>query len=129
MLRNQREKAYKLFIEDFKRYGAKRYTSVEYPSTNFPDKQFSISLSSGFLFLYDDLLNYDFHRKTIFELLRITTKEIRIWPIVNMRGNKSSLVESLINDNDFNRFQICIEKVDYEFLRNSNKMMVIKNIT
>ena len=125
-LRNQREKAYKLFIEDFKRYGAKRYVPVGYPSTNFPDNRFSISLSSGFLFLYEDLLNYDFHRQTILELMRITTKEIRIWPIVNMKGNKSSLVEPLINDNDLNRFQIFIEKVDYEFLRNSNEMMVIK---
>lgn len=125
-LRNQREKAYKLFIEDFKGYGIKNYVPVEYPSTNFPDNQFSISLSSGFLFLYDDLLDYDFHRKTILERMRITTKEIRIWPIVNMKGNKSSLVEPLINDNDLNRFQIFIEKVDYEFLRNSNEMMVIK---
>ncbi|RZN13941.1 MAG: hypothetical protein EF812_06675 [Methanosarcinales archaeon] len=59
---------------------------------------------------------------SIIELLRITTKEIKIWPIVNMKGNKSSLVKPLINYNDFNRFQIYIEKVDYEFLGNSNEI-------
>jgi hypothetical protein len=88
-LRVQREKAYKLFIEDFKNCGTKRYVPVEYPLTDFLNEQFTISLMSHFLFLYEDKLNYDFHKKTIMELLRITSKEIRIFPIVNLKGEKS----------------------------------------
>ena len=125
-LEAQREKAYKLFIEDFKNYGTKRYVPVEYPLTGFPNEQFTISLISHFLFLYEDKLNYDFHKKTIMELLRITSKEIRIFPIVNMKGDKSSLVNTLMQDKDFERFHITIKKVCYEFMRNGNEMMVIK---
>lgn len=125
-LKNNREKAYKLFIEDFKSYGTKRYVPVEYPSTDFLNKQFTICLVSHFLFLYEDKLNYDFHRKIIMELLRITSKEIRIFPIVNLKGKKSSYVDTLMQDKDFEKFQIIIKKVGYEFMKNGNEMMVIK---
>lgn len=124
-LKAQREKAYKLFIEDFKNYGTKRYMPVEYPSTDFIDNQFTISLISHFLFLYEDHINYDLHKKIILELLRITSKEIRIFPIVNLKGKKSSFVDTLMHDTDFGRFQISVEKVDYEFMKNGNEMMVI----
>ncbi len=125
-LQVQREKAYKLFIEDFKNYGTKRYVPVEYPLTDFLNEQFTVSLMSHFLFLYEDKLNYDFHKKTIMELLRITSKEIRIFPIVNMKGEKSSFVNTLMQDKDFERFHITIKKVGYEFMKNGNEMMVIK---
>ena len=125
-LRVQREKAYKLFIEDFKNYGTEQYVPVEYPLTDFLNQQFTISLMSHFLFLYEDKLNYDFHKKTIMELLRITSKEIRIFPIVNLKGEKSSFVNTLVQDKDFERFKITIKKVGYEFMKNGNEMMVIK---
>ncbi len=125
VLKAQREKAYKLFIEDFKNYGTKRYKPVEYPVTDFIDNQFTISLVSHFLFLYEDHINYDLHNKIILELLRITSKEIRIFPIVNLKGQKSSLVDTLMHDKDFERYQISVKKVDYEFMKNGNEMMVI----
>jgi hypothetical protein len=124
-LKAQREKAYKLFIQDFKNYGTKRYMPVEYPSSGFIDNQFTISLVSHFLFLYEDHINYDLHKKIILELLRITSKEIRIFPIVNLKGEKSSLIDTLTHDKDFERFQISVKKVDYEFMKNGNEMMAI----
>lgn len=42
-LKNQREKAYKLFIEDFRKYGTRRYVPVEYPVTDFGCLQISIN--------------------------------------------------------------------------------------
>jgi len=115
----------KLFIEDFKKYGTKRYKPVEYPVSDFIDNQFTISLVSHFLFLYEDHINYDLHKKIILELLRITSKEIRIFPIVNLKGEKSSLVDTLMHDKDFERNQISVKKVDYEFMKNGNEMMAI----
>ncbi len=125
-LKNQREKAYKLFIEDFRKYGARRYVPVEYPLTGFGSNQFNISLLSHFLFLYEEHLNYNFHKSTIQELLRITSEEIRIFPIVNLKGRKSSMVDVLMHDRDFGHLQIFIKKVNYEFMKNGNKMMVIR---
>ncbi len=124
-LKAQREKAYKLFIEDFENNGTKRYMPVEYPSSDFIDNRFTVSLVSHFLFLYENYINYDLHKKIILELLRITSKEIRIFPIVNLKGKKSSLVDTLMHDMDFERFQISVKKVDYEFMKNGNEMMAI----
>ncbi len=124
-LKNHREKAYKLCIEDFKNYGTKRYIPAEYPSTDFKENKFTVSLISHFLFLYEDLMNYDFHRKVIRELLRITSKEIRIFPIVNLKGKKSKYIDCLMHDKDFDRLQISIKKVGYEFMKNGNEMMLI----
>ncbi len=124
-LKALREKAYLLFIEDFKNYGTRRYMPAEYPSTDFIDNQFDISLVSHFLLLYENHINYDLHKKIILELLRITSKEIRIFPIVNLKGKKSSLVATLMQDKDFERFQISVKKVEYEFMKNGNEMMVI----
>ena len=126
-LKAQRERAYKLFIQDFKEHGQERYVPVEYPVTDFGKGQFTISLMSHFLFLYEDRLDYDFHKRTILELLRITSKELRIFPIVNLKGQRSPLVESLMYDEDFERFPISIKNVGYEFMKNGNEMLVIKN--
>ncbi len=125
-LKRQREKAYKLFVEDFKSQGTERYVPVEYPLTNFRDDQFTVSLVSGFLFLYEDMLDYDFHKRTILEILRVTSKEVRIFPIVNLKGEESSFVEHLVCDRDFERFQMSIKNVDYEFMKNANEMLVIR---
>ncbi|MCX9009832.1 MAG: hypothetical protein OIN66_01800 [Candidatus Methanoperedens sp.] len=125
-LKAQREKAYKSFIEDFKKHGRRRYVPVEYPAADFAHDQFTISLVSHFLFLYEDRLDYSFHRRTVLELLRITSKEIRVFPIVNLKGKRSSLVEPLMYDTDFQPFQISIKKVGYEFMKGANEMLVIK---
>jgi hypothetical protein len=124
-LRTQRKKAYKSFIEDFKKNKSKTYIPVEYPATDFIDNQFTISLVSHLLFLYEDHINYDLHNKIILELLRITSKEIRIFPLVNLKGKKSLFVDSILQDQDFGRCQISIKKVNYEFMKNGNEMMTI----
>lgn len=125
-LKAHREKAYRSFLEDFKKYGIKRYKPVEYPLTDFEENEFTLSLVSHFLFLYEDHLDYDFHKKTILELLRISSKEIRIFPIVNFKGNKSRYIEPLIRDENFRSLQISIKKANYEFMKNANEMMIIR---
>lgn len=128
-LKNNREEAYRSFIEDFKKYGIKRYVPAEFPATNFLNEQFTISLASHFLFVYEDRLDFDFHKKTILELLRITSKEIRIFPIVNLKGKRSKFVEPLIHDEDIAGHRISIRKVGYEFMKNGNQMLVIEKST
>lgn len=123
-LKDQRIKAYKNFIEDFRQ--SERYVYTEYPRSNFKDNQFEVTLVSHFLFMYDEHFSYDFHKDTIKELMRITSKEIRIFPIVNLKGKKSLFVDELIKDKDFYNYKIEIKKVDYEFVKGGNEMLIIK---
>lgn len=66
LLKEQRQKAYSLFIKDIKEHGTKRYIPTNYPETAFRDKQFTLTLVSHFLFLYDEHLTYEFHKHTLF---------------------------------------------------------------
>lgn len=84
-----------------------------------------MSLVSHLLFLYEDKLDYDFHKKTILELLRISSREIRIFPIVNFKGIRSRYIE-FVHDEDFRNLKISIKRVGYEFMKNANEMMVIR---
>jgi hypothetical protein len=71
-------------------------------------------------------LSYDFHKKTIIELSRVTSREIRIWPIVNVKGYRSVFVDRIKDDEDFRQWEIKINRVDYEFFKNATEMMTIK---
>ncbi len=123
---DQRLLAYNLFLNDFKANRERTYYYTEYPNSTFANKEFSISLVSHFLFMYDEILGYDFHRKTIMELIRVTQNEIRIFPLVNLSSQKSQFVQRLMDDATFNNCEMLIRKVDYEFVKNGNEMLVIR---
>lgn len=120
-----RKKAYKLFIADFKEKENSIYFNEEFPKTQFKNNQFTISLISHFLFLYDEHLDYEFHKKTILETIRITSDEIRIFPTVNLRWERSPFVGKLMEDSEFADYEIKIKKVNYEFVKNGNEMLKI----
>ncbi|MEW6725831.1 MAG: hypothetical protein AB1327_02580 [Bacillota bacterium] len=103
-LRAAREKAYKLFVDDFKLQGNKRYVFTEYPHSSFKDNQFDVSLVSHFLFLYDEHLDYGFHKNTILELIRVSSEEVCIFPLVNLRGKSRYLLRNCLKIPTFVHF-------------------------
>ena len=125
-LRLQRQLAYKKFLIDFQEFKTKRYVPTEYPSSNFGDKQFNLSLVSHFLFLYDEHISYELHKKVLNELIRITSGEVRIFPLANLKGKRSSFVDRLRKDDEFRGITIDIKKVNYEFIKGGNEMMTLK---
>jgi hypothetical protein len=115
------------FIADFEKgKEEKRYIAHELPNkTNFSDKHFDIGLSSHFLLLYPKL-GLDFHIKSIDEMLRIC-KEIRIFPILDLDAKESNMLKPII-DNYNKNYDVKIEKTDYKFQKDGDKMLVIKGI-
>ncbi|MCP3660398.1 MAG: hypothetical protein GY830_08885 [Bacteroidetes bacterium] len=125
-LKNYRNKTYELFIKDFKYNEYGKYITETLPLTTFKDNTFSVSLVSHLLFMYDNHLDYEFHKQSILELMRITSKEIRIFPLVNLEYKISSFVEKILNDPDIKAKEIIIKKSHYEFVKGGNELMVIK---
>lgn len=125
-LKSQRQLAYMTFLQDFRKFGTGRYVPTGYPSSNFIDKQFSLSLVSHFLFLYDEHLSYELHKEILNELIRLTSGEIRVFPLSNLNGKRSSYVDRVMNDYDFRDLNINIERVNYEFIKGGNEMMVVQ---
>ena len=105
---------------------SERYIPVTLPSLPFKDGEFDILLSAHFLFMYADRLDYQFHIKTINELLRVTKEEIRIFPLVDLEGKRYEHLDKLINYLADNGCTVEEVKVPYEFQTNANSMLKIK---
>ena len=121
-LKEQRKLACDEFIRDYRDH-RDRYVPAELTNLPFDDNSFNLVLSSHLLFIYDHRLDYDFHLNTIKEMLRVSSEELRIYPLVN-RGIKSLYVNRIISDLEY--LDVDILKVDYEFRKGGNEMMVIK---
>jgi ubiquinone/menaquinone biosynthesis C-methylase UbiE len=120
-LRQFRDEAYRAFLEDFRREGRRRYVPASLERLPFPDGAFTHALVSHFLFLYEDQLDLEFHRRALHELVRVTTREVRIYPLVNFGGERSRHFEALLKE-----FGIEERPVSFEFLRNATGCGILK---
>ena len=123
-MREFRARAYQTFLKDFAAEPA-RYVAGELPRTPFGDRQFNLTLVSYLLFVYEDQLSYEFHIETMRELVRVTSEEIRIYPIVTFEAEASKYLQRVLADNAFARWKFDIVPTDFEFLRGSNSYLRI----
>lgn len=122
----QRISVYEEFIKDYTLRNGERYIEGSLPDLPFNDEQFNLVLSSHLLFLYQDRLGYDFHKESVGEILRVSSNEVRIYPIVKLRGegSKSTFLSRIIDElSDLAGFEIV--KVDYKFRRDGGEMLKI----
>ncbi|MHA0858496.1 hypothetical protein [Paenibacillus sp. CMAA1364] len=103
----------------------KVYVPCNLPKLPFEDKRFDITLSAHFLFTYADRLDFEFHLNTIKELLRVSKKEVRLFPLVDLKSNKYSELEPLLEFIHNQGWKSEERIVDYEFQRNANSMLRI----
>ncbi|HEY9461708.1 MAG TPA: hypothetical protein VIR54_01400 [Vicinamibacterales bacterium] len=104
-----------------------RYVDAELPHLPFGDATFSLALCSHFLFLYTTQLGEAFHRSAIREMCRVA-REVRIFPLLELGGEPSPLVQRMVDECDSQGFDVSIEAVDYEFQRGGNQMMRIRRV-
>jgi hypothetical protein len=125
-MREFRERAYKAFLDDFTRR-RERYMAGELPRTPFRDRQFDLTLASYLLFVYEDQLSYEFHKATMRELMRVSSGEIRIYPIVTFEAEPSKYLQRITNEAEFADWKFEVVPTDFEFLRNSNCYLRLTN--
>lgn len=124
-LEERRMSAMKLFLADYAQGKAEnRYVYHELPNRlPVPDNTFDIGLSSHFLLMYT-LLGWEFHIKAISEILRVC-KEIRIFPILDLDGEDSSLTAKVIG-HFANTHTVEMKTTSYEFQKGGNQLLIIK---
>lgn len=119
-----RVKATKTFLVDFelgKQQGRYLPTALPGPFA-FPDNTFSIGLCAHFLLLYD-YYGLAFHIQAITEMLRICN-EIRIYPTLNLHGQKSFVLDDVVNHFSSN-YRVHLETVEYGFQGMGEEMLRI----
>lgn len=123
-LRRRRLSAWRDCTNDMSEYNG-RYIPVTLPSLPFKNSEFDMLLSAHFLFMYADRLDYQFHIKTINELLRVS-KEIRIFPLVDLEGKRYEHLDKIISYLANIGCTVEEVKVPYEFQINANSMLKVK---
>ncbi|CAH1056027.1 SAM-dependent methyltransferase [Paenibacillus pseudetheri] len=103
-----------------------RYVPVVLPDLPFNDEAFDLTLSAHFLFMYSDRLDYDFHLRTVNELMRVTRGELRIFPLVDLSCQRYEHLDRLIDELVRQGFAVEEMKVPYEFQKGANQMLSIR---
>src|SRR5262245_58914162 len=119
-LRRFRERAYLAFLADYGAQKGKRYVPGRLPTLPFRDDQFDLALSSYLLFVYEDQLEYEFHKQSVLEVMRVTRGEARLYPIVTFEATRCSYLDGLCRDRDLRHLGFEEVQTDFEFLVNSN---------
>jgi hypothetical protein len=125
-LRKSRVQTIERFIEDYE-LGQKegRYLAEQLPNLKFSSQGYDLALCSHLLFLYSAQLDYQFHLDGILEMLRVSP-EVRIFPLLNLDLERSPHLDPIIQNLTARGYVTTIEKVDYEFQKGGNEMLVIQ---
>lgn len=126
-LRAHRIQALRDCTQDMKQF-PDRYVPAVLPKLPFGDKVFDLTLSAHFLFMYADRLDYDFHVRSIQELLRVTKEEIRIFPLIDLSCKRYEHLDQLVDFIQSQGYMTEEVEVGYEFQKGANRMLRIKKI-
>jgi len=120
LLRRFRERAYRTFLDDYRTGLGTRYVSGSLPKLPFRDNQFDLTLVSYLLFVYEDKLDYDFHKRSLLEIMRVRSGEARLYPVVTFEARRCTHLDRLNADPDMRHLGFQEVQTDFEFLLNSN---------
>ncbi|HEY2493541.1 MAG TPA: SAM-dependent methyltransferase [Paenibacillus sp.] len=124
-LKQNRVQALTECVRDMKQT-PERYAPAILPELPFSDNEFELTLSAHFMFMYADRLDYDFHVQTIQELMRVTRKEIRIFPLVDLSSRRYEHLDKILEFVHAQGWTTEEAKVPYEFQKDANTMLKIK---
>jgi SAM-dependent methyltransferase len=127
-MRALRERASAIFFLDYKIH-PERYVAGKLPRLPFADAEFDLALVSYLLFAYQDRFDYEFHRDSILEIMRVTRGEARIYPTVTFDAQPSEYLSVLRSDPVLRQFALTEIKTDFEFLLNSNSFLRVTRVS
>ena len=125
-MRELRKRASTIFLQDYKIH-PQHYVTGKLPRLSFADGEFDLTLVSYFLFAYQNQLDYEFHRESILEIMRVTRGEARIYPTVTFEAQPSEFIARLRSDPALQTFVFAEIKTDFEFLVNSNSFLKVRH--
>jgi hypothetical protein len=123
-----RHRALETFARDFQiGSSAGRYLQAELPRLPFHNRSFSLVLSSHFLFLYGDRLSVDFHVASLREMARISSNEVRVYPLQGLDAKPYPFMDDVLERLDSAGVRTEIVPTPFEFQRGANMMLKLSN--
>lgn len=120
-----RMSAMRVFLEDYPEgLKQKRYCFEMLPSLSFKDKNFDLALSSHFLFLYSEHLDFEFHISAILEMLRVAD-EVRIFPLMTLNNTYSPHLKKVREVLAQKGYKSEIIKTEYEFQQGADEFLKV----
>ena len=110
------------FFSDFKTH-PQHYVAGELPRLPFANSEFDLTPVSYLLFAYQDRFNYEFHRDSVLEIMRVTRGEARVYPTVTFEAKPSEYIPMLQSDPALQAFEFTEIETDFEFMVNSNSYL------
>lgn len=127
--RHARQQSVQNFADDIRRR-PERYVGGGLPLLPFAETSFDLVLSSHLLFSYADRFDDAFHVEAIAELMRVARDELRIFPLVPVGASALHAgLDSILGDLNVHGIEGRIVKVDYEFQRGADHMLVCTHST
>jgi hypothetical protein len=127
-LRRFRSLALEMFLSDYNEsVKRKRYIKAMLPALPFENGSFDLVLSGHFLFTYSHRFDFSFISSSIIDLLRVCTKEVRIYPIQKASSEPYEHMPDLLSILDQHGAVCEIVPVIFEFQKGSNKMLVLRH--
>lgn len=124
-LGNTRLFALETFCQDRAQHD-QRYIFGTLPQLQLPDNSVDLTLSAHFLFMYADRLNLSFHIQCLREMMRVTTQEIRIFPLINLYGERVSFIEEAIFAASAGEWTSEEQPTPYIFQKGADSMLILK---
>lgn len=105
----------------------RRYVAASLPRLPFDDARFRLVLSSHLLFVYPDHFGYADHLRFAGELARVASGEARIFPLVDTTTAPWPHLDRLRADLEAAGTRTDVRRVDYEFIRGGDEMLVLRS--
>lgn len=122
-----RHTALERFVKDYPSgAGEGRYIHAELPRLPFPDRSYNVVLSSHFLFLYGDRLSIDFHVSSLLEMVRVTSGEVRVYPLQGLDAKPYPHLNEVLTSLRVEGIHAEIVPTLFEFQRGANTQLVLR---
>jgi SAM-dependent methyltransferase len=123
-LKEHRLESCRQFTLDYGENKGNKYLKADLTQLPFADDSFDLVLCAHLLFIYDHRLSWDFHQHAVNEMLRVSSSQLRIYPLVKHQAKKSLYVEKIIKGLD-EKVKARIVKVDYQFRKGGDEMLLL----
>lgn len=128
-VQRSRYRAIKNFVEDYA-YGRAvgRYQTATLPHLPFGDNSFDTVLNGHFLFLYAERLGDAFVFNAVSELLRVASRSVCIYPLIQLNGYEYPLMGELLKEVAQQGITAKVCPLKYEFFKGANYSLRLEKL-